>query len=123
MLDQHIWVIQKLKHNRYIIHKNKKRVNLASKLYKMIYDGRNDFLHGNPVHSSRPLFPHTNNKNWSLLAYAPLLYRIAVESSLTGNKTSRIPDMSDPEDLANFISTTKWNKHVEEALTTALHKK
>ena len=123
MLDQHKWVIQKLKHKRFIIYKNKKRVNLASKLYKMIYNGRNKFLHGNKIYSSRPLFPRTNNKKWSLLAYAPLLYRIALVSSLTNNRTPKAPDLSAPEDLANYISNTKWNKGVEEALATALQKK
>lgn len=57
------------------------RINLAQKLYKELYDTRNDFLHGNPVRDNR-LFPFKNRKAPPLLTLAPLLYKVALLSFL-----------------------------------------
>jgi hypothetical protein len=66
-----------------IINKGTKvRVNLVQKLYKELYDTRNDFLHGNPVKGNR-LFPFKNRKAPPLLALAPLLYKVALLSFLS----------------------------------------
>lgn len=55
------------------------RVNLVQKLYKELYDTRNDFLHGNPVKPSR-LYPFKNRKVPSITKFAPLVYKVGLLS-------------------------------------------
>jgi hypothetical protein len=53
--------------------------NLACSIYATLYGVRNDFLHGNPVSSSRLLHPRSKKP---LLNYAACLYRLALSSYL-----------------------------------------
>ena len=57
------------------------RINLVQKLYKELYDTRNDFLHGNPVRLNR-LHPFKNKKIQPITRFAPLIYKVALLSFL-----------------------------------------
>jgi hypothetical protein len=50
-------------------------VTFVGKLYKELYDARNDFLHGNPVKVSR-LFPFNDRRRPLLNLVAPLIYKV-----------------------------------------------
>ena len=56
---------------------SKKKGNLCQALLDKLYDSRNDFLHGNPFGENQIIAKVRNNKT-SLIAVAPLLYRIAL---------------------------------------------
>ena len=64
------------------------RVNLVQKLYKELYDTRNDFLHGNPVKPKR-LYPFRNKNVPHIIRFAPLIYKIALLSFLDRFKDRR----------------------------------
>ena len=70
------------------------KVNLPQKLYKELYDTRNDFLHGEPVKINR-LFPFKNNKLPGITRFAPLIYKVALLSFLKQfNKQERANDIT-----------------------------
>jgi len=52
---------------------------LACWVYGKIYDGRNDFLHGNPITADTLIVPQSGRH---LLHYAPILYRMALTGFL-----------------------------------------
>jgi len=64
------------------------RVNIAQKLYKELYDTRNDFLHGNPVRPNR-LHPFKNTNIPRITMFAPLIYKVALLSFLEKFKSKR----------------------------------
>jgi hypothetical protein len=53
------------------------KANLIQKLYYGLYRARNDFLHGNPVRSTK-LFPMNRSGGPTSLHAAPLIYRAAL---------------------------------------------
>ncbi len=53
------------------------RVSLIKKLYKELYDVRNDFLHGNKV-TMNSLFHSKNSRRPDLLSLAPIIYKVAL---------------------------------------------
>jgi hypothetical protein len=79
LLGEYKWRDRKLKSRAYKLeHRGQKiRVNLVQKLYKEMYDARNDFLHGNPVKPSR-LYPFKNSKGHPITRFAPLLYKVGL---------------------------------------------
>jgi len=64
------------------------RINLVQKLYKELYDTRNDFLHGNPVRLNR-LHPFKNKKIQPITRFAPLIYKVVLLSFLDQFKNRR----------------------------------
>lgn len=71
-LTQKIYNVDYYRSTRTII-----RGTLPQKLYRQIYDARNDFIHGNQV-SIKHLFPWYDKKRHPLYYFAPLLYEIAL---------------------------------------------
>ena len=65
------------------------RINLVQKLYKELYDTRNNFLHGNPVRRYR-LFPFMNTKRHPITRFAPLIYKVALLAFLRQFQRSRM---------------------------------
>jgi hypothetical protein len=53
------------------------RVNLPQRLYKELYDTRNDFLHGNKLRANR-LHPFRRKDKPIITKFAPLLYKVAL---------------------------------------------
>jgi hypothetical protein len=81
LLEARPFIDRRIRPRRYRISYGGKRENVAlpTKLYKLLYDVRNDFLHGNAVTRSSLLLP------WSgrfLGEFAPLLYRCALRNFL-----------------------------------------
>jgi len=58
--------------------------NILGKVYKDLYDARNEFFHGNPV-STDNLFLFDNKKHPALTKVAPVLYFIALQLFLQEN--------------------------------------
>jgi hypothetical protein len=87
LLERVEWLDRTLAHRLYRVGKKSKskpkpkpkRRNLACSICATLYDVRNDFLHGNPVSSSRLLHPRSKKP---LLNYAACLYRLALSSYL-----------------------------------------
>ncbi len=93
---------------------------LASWLYQMLNNCRNDFLHGNPVERSN-LVLETPQR--SIFDYAAPLYRIALTSFLQLNFPSEMPSADDAQAFGAYISDHMSfrgpQKDAEEALLTA----
>ena len=83
LLGKYDWKNKDLKAKRYkvVFRRKISRVNLVQKLYKELYDTRNDFLHGNPVRLSR-LFPFNNKNVPYITRFAPLIYKVGLLSYL-----------------------------------------
>jgi len=83
LLGKHEWNDTKLKRKAYKIGYGgiDVKYNLVQKLYKELYDTRNDFLHGNPVRPNR-LHPFRNKKIQPITRFAPLVYKVALLSFL-----------------------------------------
>lgn len=64
------------------------RVNLAQRLYKELYDTRNEFLHGNPISTNR-LHPFRRKGKPGITRFAPLLYKVALLCYLDKYKGKR----------------------------------
>lgn len=81
LLRRATWRDAQLRRRAYLIsierHKPKERVNLILKLYRELYDARNDFLHGNRVARNR-LFCFQNERRRSLIEIAPVIYKVAL---------------------------------------------
>lgn len=94
--------------------------SLASWLYQVLYECRNNFLHGNPV-ESRNLVLSTPQR--TIFEYAAPLYRIALTAFLPLTYASPKPLADDPEALGAYITDhgrfMRSQKNVEEALLTA----
>ena len=80
LLKEASWCDARLRRRAYLIWIERgktERVNLILKLYRELYDARNDFLHGNRVVHSR-LFCFRNERRRSLIEIAPVLYKVAL---------------------------------------------
>jgi hypothetical protein len=81
LLGEYDWIDKEIDNRECQIFFKKKmnNVNLVQKLYKELYDTRNDYLHGNPTKMSR-LFPFkTSNKETApITQFAPLIFKIAL---------------------------------------------
>lgn len=86
VLSEYEWIDPKLRSNSFIVNRKKKRGTFAQKLYFALYTARNAFLHGNRVTQGK-LFPMCKPTGPSLLACAPLLYRVAVLKFLSANQS------------------------------------
>jgi len=82
VLMRHDWPDRKVRARRYSIpagNGTKRRVALPVYLLHLLYEARNTYLHGNPMKRSH-MFPFLSRQ--SLLAVAPLLYRVLLEVML-----------------------------------------
>jgi len=66
-----------------------RRVSFASRLYKELYQARNDFLHGNPVKATA-LFPFNDPKRPGLPMVAPLIFEVALLGRLEQLRDKRL---------------------------------
>lgn len=93
---------------------------LASWLYQVLYQCRNDFLHGNPVERGN-LVLETPQR--SIFEYAAPLYRIALTAFLPLTFPAQMPSSEDAAAfgayIADHMSFTDPQKDAEEALLTA----
>lgn len=90
LIEQFNWNNKAMKRRMYkvTLKKNDYRVNLPQRLYKELYDTRNEFLHGNPISTNR-LHPFRNKRTPVITGFAPLLYKVALLSFLDQYKDRR----------------------------------
>jgi hypothetical protein len=97
---------KRLSDRRYVIlerrRRGKIRGTLPQKLCHLIYEARNDFLHGNPV-SSKHIFPWYNTKTYPLNFFAPLLFKLMLICFLGIYPTKSIYEIAN-EDFEQFAS-------------------
>ena len=121
LLRQASWRDARLRRRAYLIsverNKPKERVNLILKLYRELYDARNDFLHGNRVVRSR-LFCFRNERRRSLIEIAPVIYKVALSCHFaqfghTKGKTNEQPNYKEHFDrctLENALLATRQDR-------------
>jgi len=90
LLDHFDWRDKAIRRRMYkVTYKGKGyRVSLPERLYKELYDTRNEFLHGNPVTPNR-LHPFRDKRRPVITRFAPLLYKVALLSFLEQYKNRR----------------------------------
>ncbi len=87
LMENYNWSEGYLKKRIYKIQYGKKKkkvvrqVNFSQKLYKELYDIRNDFLHGNPIKQNR-LRPFRKKELLPITRFAPLLYKVVLSNYL-----------------------------------------
>jgi hypothetical protein len=100
--------------------KTKVKRTLASWLYQVLYECRNDFLHGNPVERSN-LFLATPQR--TIFEYAAPLYRIALTAFLSLTYDVTMPSAKDARAFGAYIADRMDfigpQKSAEEAILTA----
>jgi hypothetical protein len=87
------------------------QVNLVQKLYKELYDTRNDFLHGNPVKPDR-LYPFKNKKNHLIIRYAPIIYKVALLSFLNQFEDKRQKKDWQKEYISKLVNERKLSEAI-----------
>ena len=100
--------------------KTKVKRTLASWLYQVLYECRNDFLHGNPVERSNLVL---STPQRTIFEYAAPLYRIALTAFLPLTYAAPMPSAEDPKVFGAYIADHMDfmgpQKNAEEALLTA----
>jgi hypothetical protein len=94
--------------------------SLASWLYQVLYECRNDFLHGNPVERSNLVLSAPQR---TIFEYAAPLYRIALTAFLPLIDPAPMPSTDDSDAFGAYIvkhsDFMRPQKNAEEALLTA----
>jgi hypothetical protein len=90
LIGQFDWNNKTVKKKVYKISYRQKehRASLPQRLYKELYDTRNEFLHGNPITPNR-LHPFRNKDVPGITRFAPLLYKVALLAYLEKYKDRR----------------------------------
>ncbi|MSQ48357.1 MAG: hypothetical protein EXR78_08260 [Deltaproteobacteria bacterium] len=103
LLSQASWIERRLKDRKFRIpFSNKKReATLGEKLYKQLYDARNNFAHGNPV-NIHSIFPFKKKKLPQLNSIAPLLYRAALGAHLNLGSPTNDGNVPDPRESVKY---------------------
>jgi hypothetical protein len=116
LIEQFAWNHKFIKRKMYKISRKKKdRINLPQRLYKELYDTRNEFLHGNPISTNR-LHPFRNKRVPVITKFAPLLYKIALLSFL-----DQYRDRRKQEDWRkDYISKLLIEETLSEAILKAI---
>lgn len=97
LLGEHPWSEPKLRTRRYRVRwRGRLSANLSQRLYKQLYDARNQFLHGNPV-AEKDLHAFQRADGPILIGLAPLLLRVALLASL--NRLGIGPLATEPTSL------------------------
>jgi hypothetical protein len=100
--------------------KSKVKRTLASWLYQVLYECRNDFLHGNPVERSNLFLPTPQR---TIFEYAAPLYRVALTAFLPLAYEVPMPPSKDARAFGAYIADRMDfmgpQKSAEEALLTA----
>lgn len=105
---------------RITLGRKKRAVRLCEKLYKQLYDARNDFAHGNPV-NIRSIFPFRTPNLSSLHSIAPLLYRAALCAYLKLGKASSSSKPAKSTISKKHIDYAISQSSYENGLLSALH--
>jgi len=117
LLGKYDWNDKKIKRRAYKV--NYKRqvlsVNLVQKLYKELYDTRNDFLHGNPVRTSR-LYPFKNRNVHLITRFAPIIYKVGLLSFLDQIN----PNSQDGSGQEEYISKLINERCLSEAILKSI---
>lgn len=99
LIGQHVWHDSRLNERRWKARYSGRthRLKLAQRLYRRLYDARNDFLHGNDI-GGRVLdpFPHRRGQQLPIWQFAPVVYRTALYAFLQ----RRFPGVPTDEDEA-----------------------
>lgn len=100
--------------------KTKVKRTLASWLYQVLYECRNDFLHGNPVERRNLILPTPQR---TIFEYAAPLYRIALTAFLPLRHAFPMPSSEDARAFGAYVADRMDfmgpQKSAEEALLTA----
>jgi hypothetical protein len=116
LIEQFDWSDKAIKKRRYkVTPKKKDRINLPQKLYKELYDTRNEFLHGNPISTNR-LHPFRNKQVPVITRFAPLLYEVALFSFLSQYKDRK----KQKERRKDYISKSFVEERLSEAFLKAI---
>lgn len=115
LLEQFQWNDKSVKKRLYKVkhRQQQRRVNLPQRLYKELYDIRNDFLHGNPISTNR-LHPFRQKGKPGITRFAPLLYKVALLCYLDKYRGKR-----KEEDGPKRYITQSWH---ERSLSEAIFK-
>jgi hypothetical protein len=94
---------------------------LASWLYQVLNDRRNDFLHGNPVEPADLMLPIPQR---TIFEFAAPLYRLALTAFLPLTDGRPMPPAGEPEAFGAYIAEhmkfMNPQKRAEEAILTAM---
>ena len=90
---------------------NRSKYNLVQKLYKELYDTRNDFLHGNPVRPNR-LHPFRQKHVPAITRFAPLIYKVALLSFLEQYKDGRKNKNWQREYMAKLMNENRLSEAI-----------
>lgn len=122
ILDKVSWSLTECKEKIYEAHGFKpgqQKRNLACWIYGLIYNARNQYLHGNPISAETLLVPQSKR---NLFEYAPILYRMALAGFLGLNWTE--PQPAEPEKLEDYqrrwFYYGRYQGDMEAALATIL---
>lgn len=122
MIERTPWAISEssqLAHNTGCKTKVKKRT-LASWLYQVLYECRNDFVHGNPVERSNLIL---STPQRMIFEYAAPLYRIALTAFLPLIYEVPVPSTEDVRAFGTYVADrmnfVKPQECAEEAILTA----
>ncbi|MGO9120850.1 MAG: hypothetical protein ACLQPD_24975 [Desulfomonilaceae bacterium] len=113
LLQSDDWMHSALKKKIYkITYRGKDhRVNLVQRLYKEVYDARNDFLHGNPV-KERRLHPFKNLSKPFITRFAPIVYKVALLFTLSKFRRSRKHSSDTWEYCKEFLDESRLSKAI-----------
>jgi len=117
LIDQFPWNDRTVKKRLYKVSHQKKerRVNLPQRLYKELYDTRNEFLHGNPISSNR-LHPFRKKCRPVITRFAPLLYKVALLCYLEKYRDRR----KDRDLRKRYVSDLLYEERLSEAILKSI---
>ena len=113
LLGKYQWNDKKVKRKSYKVKYRGRElsVNIVQKLYKELYDTRNDFLHGNPVKPSR-LYPFKNRKVPPITRFAPLIYKVGLLALLGNFKPKSKNDNWQKEYISKLINERRLSEAI-----------
>lgn len=120
LLEQVDWQTEFLTRKVYKVrvHKKVSRRSFACSVYEQMYSARNDFLHGNPVRSSRLYLRGTKVPLWYCAA---LLYRLGLTAFLDLSWKRPLPPLSDTKRFANAVSDRYDFQRAQGTIEQGLH--
>jgi hypothetical protein len=123
LLGTYEWDTRVIKRKSYKVKYGKRdhQVNLVQKLYKELYDTRNDFLHGNPVKPDR-LYPFRNKNTHLITRYAPIIYKVALQSFLNQFEDKRQKKDWQKEYISKLFNERKLSEAILSARKLKIRK-
>jgi hypothetical protein len=118
ILEKVQWNLTECKEKVYEAHGFKpgqQKRNLPCWIYGVIYNARNQYLHGNPISNDTLVVPQSKR---NLFEYAPILYRMALAGFLGLNWTELEP--TEAEKLADYRKRWFYYRHYQGDMEAAL---